>query len=302
MIISASRRTDIPAFYADWFLKRLKAGRFAVRNPFNAGQVTEYRFDGKAVDCIVFWTKYPKALYPLLNSFDATGIPYYFLFTLTPYDNSVEPSLPPKEDAVELFHACAAAIGKRRMVWRYDPILLSDRFTHNYHEKNFARLCSLLQGTTTQCIISFFSPYKKSVRNCVPLSLHIPDDQEKISLAGKLKEIADSHTIELRACADPVDYSEIGVKPASCIDGELINELTGREKKYRKDPNQRPACGCVRSIDVGAYHTCLYGCLYCYANSNHQTAQRNARRHDLHSPLLIGYPAETDRVTIREEP
>lgn len=301
MILSASRRTDIPSFYTPWFVNRLKEKRFSVRNPFNPKQVTEYRFSHTAIECIVFWTKDPTPMLPALDHLEAMGLPFYFLFTITPYNAVIERYLPDKQAIIETFKKLSGRDGQKRVVWRYDPILLSDRLTHDYHIRAFSRLAELLEGSTDQCTVSFFSPYKKSSRNCADLSLRIPDDDEKRTLLAQIKEYADRYNISLRTCADPTDYSELGIKPAKCIDDERIAAITGKTIPYRKDPYQRPECGCIRSVDLGAYHTCLHGCRYCYANHNHETAVENNTLHDPDSPFLIGGPAETDRVTIKEE-
>lgn len=153
MILSVSRRTDIPAFYSDWFMNRLREGFVYVRNPMNYKQVSNVVLNPEVVDCIVFWTKNPEKLMNHLDEIDQMGYQYYFQFTITPYNHSIEPSLPPKARIIETFKRLSNKIGKEKVVWRYDPIILNEELTIEHHVRSFAEMVASLSEFTTDCII-----------------------------------------------------------------------------------------------------------------------------------------------------
>lgn len=297
MIISASRRTDIPAFYSQWFYKRIEEGYVLVRNPFNYHFVSKVSLDKKDVECIVFWTKYPE---PMISGLDLLrDYGYYFLFTLNPYGNYLEKRLPPKDDLVNSFIKLAEKIGRHRVVWRYDPIVLSDILTLKYHLREFQFLAAKLGDFTEKCIISFLEPYSKTKRNIKGLSIKFPDAEEKKELAGNLAQIAVKRGIKLEICAQGLDLHKHGIERAKCIDNRLISRITNQPIKEEKDKNQRKECRCVSSVDIGAYNTCLHNCLYCYANYSREMVSQNVKLHNPHSPLLIGELNPEDKIRER---
>lgn len=300
MILSVSRRTDIPAFYSQWFIHRLNAGEVYIRNPFNPKQVTHLIIPPENVDCIVFWTKNPAPLISRRNLLESFSIPYYFLFTITPYGRDIEPGLPAVAKLITTFVNLSKIIGSERVIWRYDPIIFTQERDENYHLNRFAAMCDRLAGNTHRCIVSFFAPYKKVLKNCQDLTIHLPDPDRIYRMLVRMKEIADNYSIELRSCATAEDYSEFGIEPSACIDSNLISRITGKPIPYKKDPSQRKECRCTRSIDIGAYNTCAHGCLYCYANTNHKKAYENLIHHDPLSPTLTGNVSEGDTVTRKE--
>lgn len=300
MILSVSRRTDIPALYSEWFLNRLDAGEVYIRNPFNPRQVTRLIIPPENIDCIVFWTKDPAPLISRKHLLDSFSIPYYFLFTITPYGEDIEPNLPPVPELLTRFRNLSETLGKERVIWRYDPIIFTPDMDENYHLRRFAEMCGTLSGHTARCIVSFFAPYKTVLKNCEELSIQLPEAGRMHGMLKKLKEIADNYSIELRTCAAAEDYSGLGIEPSECIDSKLISRITGKPIPYKKDPSQRKECRCTRSIDIGAYTTCTHGCLYCYANTNHRKAYEMFRRHDPLSPTLTGGVHEEDTVTRKE--
>jgi hypothetical protein len=298
MIVSASRRTDIPAFYAPWFLRRLREGYALVRNPVNRRLVYRVPLSRETLRCIVFWTKDPRGLFPRLEELDGHGIPYYFLFTLTPYGPELERNVPDKSLVLERFAALARRLGPERVVWRYDPLLFTTGLGPAEHLRRFQSLAARLEGSTRRCITSLLALYNKTRRNLKHIPLLQLDREATASLAGELRRIAASHGIELSACACP-ELVAAGIPPARCVDDRLIGAITATPFAGRKDPSQRQACGCVESVDVGAYDSCLHGCLYCYANANQEAARRNAAAHEAESPLLYGRLQEGDRVVDR---
>jgi DNA repair photolyase len=300
MVISASRRTDIPAFYSKWVLNRLREGYLYVRNPMNYHQVGRVNLNPEAIDCIVFWTKNPQNIIDKLDAIDEMGYKYFFQFTLNPYDDVLEKNLPPQANVISSFRQLSEKLGKHRVIWRYDPILLTDSVTKEYHYKNFEYLAKCLSGFTKQCIISFLDLYVKTQRNMKHLKLQNINEADMLEMAGVLAEIAKGYSLEVKSCAEAVDLSSKGVTHARCIDDSLISKLIGCSLTADKDKNQRKECGCIESIDIGAYNTCKNGCVYCYANFSPVAVKNNCRMHDENSPLLIGSVGEGDRINVRK--
>jgi hypothetical protein len=251
------------------------------------------------VDGVVLWTKNPL---PLMGRLDALrDYVYYFQFTLTPYDKDVEPNVPPKDEViVPAFLELARRIGKERVVWRYDPILFSDVHTAAYHVERFKSLAGRLAGSTGTCTVSFLDFYRGMKGRVAPLGVIEPPAALKEDLLGRFSEIAKAAGISLDACAEGMDFTSLGVGRARCIDKERIERIGGFRLNVDRDKNQRPACLCAQSIDIGAYDTCGSGCLYCYATHSRKKAAENAARHDPASPLLFGQLGEDDVVTERE--
>lgn len=299
MIISASRRTDIPAFYSDWLFHRLKAGFADVRNPMNPHRISRIAFTPDVVDGIVFWTKNPL---PMLRHLDALKhYAYYFQFTLTPYGKDIEPFLPDKREIlIPAFCALSRKIGKERVVWRYDPILFNGTYTMDYHLKTFEEMAKTLSPFTETCTVSFLqTDYKSTKRNAALLQSATPSTAQKETLLRQLAQIAAGYGITLETCAQAFDYRKLGIRPAKCIDAQRLERIGGYSLQIKKDPNQRPDCGCAASVDIGAYNTCKNGCLYCYANYNEPLVRKNFALHDPLSPLLIGRQDEKDVLHIR---
>ena len=267
MIISASRRTDIPAFYWEWFQKRLQEQYVLVRNPLNLHQVSRISLRPEVVDGLVFWTKNPEPMLKQLSVLDAYA--YYFQFTLNAYAADVEAALPPLAVRIEIFRQLAQKIGAERMIWRYDPILLSARYDLQYHAAVFEELAAQLADSTKKCIISFLDYYPKIK-------------------AG----------LQLETCAEAIELADLGIGHASCIDAELLGRVGGCRLDTVKDKNQRGECGCAASIDIGAYNTCLHGCIYCYANDSRRQLQQITVGNSS-SPLLCSELGAADKVTER---
>ena len=299
MILSASRRTDIPAFYTEWFMDRVRDGHVMVRNPLNHHQISKVSLRPDVIDCIVFWTKDASPMLPYLEEIDRL-YPFYFQYTLNAYDRSVEQHLPPLDERIETFRALSEAIGSDRVIWRYDPVLLSDTIDIDWHAKQFRHLADGLDGYTHTCVFSFIDIYDKIRKHIQALNIRACTVSEMNDLAGTFAGIAASHGLTLRTCAEEIDLSAYGIRHGRCIDGALIERLTGRALSAAKDKNQRDVCGCLESIDIGQYNTCRHGCRYCYANFNPASAKAFSDRHDPLSPLLVGQPESGDRITERK--
>lgn len=287
MIISVSRRTDIPSYYSTWFFNRLKEGYAYVRNPMNPHQISEISLSPDVVDGIVFWTKNPT---PMLNSLDKLhNYTYYFQYTLTPYGDDVEKNIPSKNNIIiPTFRKLSSLIGKERVVWRYDPILLSDKYTLQYHMQCFCRLCDKLADYTEKCTISFLDLYKNMQRNITPLGIRPLSYGQAEELAGHFSEVAHEHGIYIDTCAENMELDKYGIKHASCIDQDRLERIGNYKLDIERDKNQRDACNCVSSIDLGAYNTCQNGCVYCYANFNQTLVNDCCKKHNPSSTLLYG--------------
>ncbi len=298
MIISCSRRTDIPALYADWLFTRIQEGYACVRNPMNHLQVSKIRLTPDVADGFVLWTKNPAPMLPRLH--ELRDYAYYFQFTLTPYGKDIEPNLPVKIKLLNTFHHLSDQVGPHRVIWRYDPILINDTWTVDTHLRTFEMMARLLAGKTYKVVISFLNTdYRNARRNAQLLKARPLSDQAKRDMAKQLSQIAGECGMEMSACAQTIDLSESEVAPAHCVDGDLFETLLGCRLDVRKDTNQRPACGCVQSTDIGMYNSCSNACRYCYANYSPSEIARNRQRHDPKSPLLFGEIGQLDTVTER---
>jgi hypothetical protein len=264
MILSVSRRTDIPAFFGDWFMRCLGEKKVRVQNPVNPKIVSEITLDPDAIDCVVFWTKDPRNFLRRLPEIDASGYRYYFQFTLTPYDSAIERNLD-KTGIVDAFIALSERLGKEKVIWRYDPVFINDRFSLCYHLEHFELLCGKLCGHTEKCVISFIDQYSFLKESFKQHGIRKLSDEETDDLAAAFSAIGKKYKLPLSTCCEKVNLDEHGITHNKCIDGDLIERLFNITVKAKKDPSQRVHCGCCVSRDIGAYNTCLHDCVYCYA-------------------------------------
>lgn len=297
MIISASRRTDIPAFYSEWLLNRLKEGYALIPNPRNPNRLGRVSLAPENVDCIAFWTKNPIAMLDKLWQLDSMGYSYYIQFTLTPYDKTIETNLPPKRELLRTFTQMSKRIGAKRSVWRYDPIIVDVKHGVGWHTGRFAEMCEILQTHTERCFLSFVDQYK-SLHN----KFRALTKDEMAGIASGFSEVAGKYNIALYTCAEGIDLSRYGIRHGACVDRGLIERIIGRPITAKNDANQRVACCCIESVDIGAYDTCPHGCAYCYATSSPKTVSRRAAAHDPHAPMLTGYPRGDEIITDRTAP
>lgn len=299
MILSVSRRTDIPACFSEWFMNRIREGRVYVRNPMNCRQVSGIAITPDVVDCIVFWTKNAGPLMPYLD--ELSEYPYYFQYSITGYGRDVEPNVPDKKKSViPSFRELAEKIGAKRVIWRYDPILFSKRYTPEYHLKAFWQIAEALNGSTEKCVISFVDVYARNKKNIRALETFDLPENELGEFAGLLAEIARRNGMTTASCAEKMDLSQYGIEHNCCIDKKLIEEIIGKPLNVRKDPSQRMECGCVSSMEVGSYNTCSHGCVYCYANFSQESVKENCKRYAPHSPILCDSITQDDKVTVRK--
>ncbi len=300
MIISASRRCDIPSHFGQWFINRLKDGYVLIQNPYNPHRVSKALLTSETIDIIVFWTKNPIPFLKHLPEIDSTGTPYYFEFTLTPYDKSVEKNLPEKQLLIDVFRHLSAKLGKNRMVWRYDPIIIDEIFTIDYHIKNFSDMASQLKNNTTRCVISFVDNYKNVASRMGKNPAYAMSVESMLKISEAFSTIANENDLEIYTCAEKLNLEKYGIKHGSCIDKTLIENILGSRIIDTKDKNQRAECLCLESIDIGTYNCCTNGCGYCYALQNENAAVDNMKRHNPNSPMLLGDLSPDVTVTNRD--
>jgi hypothetical protein len=297
MIISASRRTDIPAFYAEWFIKRLRAGYCTVPNPYNHRQVTRVALTPEDVDVIVFWTRNPRPLFSSLDELDNSGYRYYFQFTLLNYPRIFETSTPPLETALRAFQDLSDRVGPERMIWRYDPIIFSQHTGIQFHIETYQQIAEALHGVMGRSVISIMDLYGKIKRRIEALNREgagVVDWNGKPGprfdhLMRSLAEIAAQNDMQIFSCAEETDLAPYGILPGKCVDDDYIAQVFGIQVGYNKDPGQRKVCGCVVSRDIGMYESCPFGCQYCYANGSFERDRQNYQAHDPDSPSLLGW-------------
>lgn len=298
MIISASRRTDIPAFYSDWFLNRIKERYVLVPSPYNSKMISRISLDPAVVDCIVFWSKNPA---PMLEKLDKLkDYNYYFQFTLNPYGPDIENHLPAISKRIDTFKRLSDRIGKEKVIWRYDPVLTNETYTPGFHKEKFAEIAYELKEHTEKCMLGFIDHYQH-IRTAVgqfniqPL---LKADIEEMAVS--FKKTVDTCSIQLDTCTVKVDLTHLGIPGGLCIDNQLVERIAGYPISVRKDKNQRDICRCAESIDIGTYESCLNGCIYCYAiKGNYNTVKYNLNKHDKDSPMLVGELQEDDIVKER---
>ncbi len=308
VIISSSRATDIPAYFSTWFRNRLEAGYMRWTNPFNANQVQYVSFSRARV--IVFWSKNPKPLLRYLPLIDERGIHYYFQYTLNDYDaEGLEPNVAPLRKRIEIFKHLSDEIGPKRVIWRFDPLILSDSLTSDELLSRIERIASLLHNYTKKLVISFadINMYKK-VRNNLARQPHEYREftsELMVDFAKQLNELNKSWGFDIATCAENVDLEPYGIKHNRCIDDDLLIDLFSDDIElmsflgyepdlfgksihpYLKDKGQRKECGCIVSKDIGKYNTCHHLCTYCYANSSVKAVENNLRRHSPQSDTII---------------
>lgn len=298
MILSVSRRTDIPNYYTEWFFNRIREGYAYVRNPMNPHQVSKISISPDVVDCIVFWTKNPQPMMERLDELSAYQ--YYFQFTLTGYGKDMERNLPhKKEKMIPVFRKLSKQIGSQKVIWRYDPIIFTKTYTPEYHLRAFEQIADSLQGYTKKCVISFVDVYAKNRKAMTSMEAYEPDADSLRSFSETLGKIARENGMTVASCGEQIDLSVAGIEHNCCIDKQLIEEITGCEMNAGKDKNQRPECGCIESIDIGAYNTCPNNCRYCYANYSPGSVAENCRKYDPAAPLLCGTLTEEDKISER---
>ncbi len=292
MIINTGQRTDIPAFYADWFVNRMKAGFVLVRNPYNPRSVTRYRLSPEVVDLIGFCTKNPAPMLPHLDLLRPYG--QYWYVTITPYGKEIEPGVPDKREVLDSFRRLSDIVGPDRMGWRFDPVFISGDYPAERHIRAFEYMAQTLSGYTRTAVISFVDLYEKTKRNFPEVR---PVTAEQRLLLGKaFVEIAGQYGMTVRPCGEGDELAPFGADCSGCMTVAMYEQALGRRLKVPKTAPARKECACYLGGDIGAYNTCGHLCRYCYANYDAATVRKNLAAHDPESPLLIGRLEPGDQV------
>jgi hypothetical protein len=265
MIISASRRSDIPSYHNDAFVAILNMGSVTLPR-VNSGPIT-IAINPTNIDCIVFWTKWAKPFIQALDLLDKLGFMYYFHYTITPYGNAYEQNIPKKIQVIEDFQELSGRIGKERIIWRYDPIIIDDYWTEERHYDTFHKMMYKLQPYTEKCVISFVDIYS-FMRINRTFSANSVTTGDMVRISKTFADIADMYTkpLTIATCCEPILNSDPRIVSNACIDMRLISRLKEKHLIERKDAYQRDGCNCAKSVDIGSYNTCGHGCTYCYVN------------------------------------
>lgn len=302
VIISASRSTDIPAFYSDWFMKRIQEGYVKWKNPFN-GVPLYVSFD--KVRLFVFWSKNPKPMLKHLRYLNEKGYSYYFQFTLNDYDSEkLEPNVPNVQSRIETFQQLSEKIGKEKVIWRFDPLILTDTIGVDELLNKVQNIGNQLKNYTQKLVFSFadIKTYKKVQNNLRNSSIKYNEFSERtmIEFASGLQSMNKNWNFELATCAEQISLEQYGITHNKCVDDDLMIKLFANDKvlmdflgvkiipadifnpnsiitkvRNNKDKGQRQFCGCIISKDIGEYNTCPHLCEYCYANANKNIALSN---------------------------
>lgn len=292
MIINTGSRTDIPAYYSEWFCNRIREGTVCVRNPYVPLQVTSYRLDPAVVDCLVFCTKNPRPLLSRIAELDRFG--QYWFVTITPYGKEIEPHVPEWRQVTEDFRQLSEHVGKKAVCWRYDPVFISERYSVSFHKETFAAMAEVLCGFTGVCVVSFIDLYEKTLRNFKGVKSVTADERRELLIS--FVETGKRVGMRIKTCAEGTSPADYGADISGCLTKEVLEQALGGELNIPARGRARAECACLLGNDIGVYNTCGHGCLYCYANYDMRTVAQNRAKHDPMSPFLIGHAGPEDVV------
>lgn len=296
MILNTGSRTDIPAYYSKWFYNRIREGYVLVRNPYYPSQVTRYLFDPKVIDMIVFCTKNPQPMLDQeesLNMLLAAFAAFWFV-TITPYETDIEPFVPPTEQVIKAFQRLAERVGRQRISWRYDPVIITEKYSVDYHIRQFTVMAKKLSGCTAQCVVSFIDLYEKTKKNFRGIRSVTCREQEQLIEA--FSAIAKKHDMQIHLCCENEKLARENVDADGCMSKAVLEKALGCRLDVPPKKAARGECACLLGADIGAYNTCGHGCLYCYANYDRATVVSNMKNHNPSSPFLIGSQREDDVI------
>lgn len=297
MILNTGSRTDIPAFYSDWFYNRIKEGYVLVRNPYNPKQVSKYLLSPELIDIMVFCTKNP---YPMLDRISLlSAFDTFWFVTITPYGEDIEPYVPLTEQVMEYFKKLSESVGKNRTSWRYDPIFITEKYSVDYHIEQFHKMAKALSGYTEQCVVSFIDLYEKTLRNFRGVHSVTYEEQEK--LIAVFSESAKEYGLQIHLCCENAALVRENVDADGCMSKSVLEKALGCKLDVPQKKTARKECACLLGADIGVYNTCAHGCLYCYANYDRKTVIKNMKLHNNTSPLLIGEVCENDVIKQAEQ-
>lgn len=293
MLINTGGRTDTVQYFSDWLLKRFQEGFVYSRNPLFPQKVTRYELTPEKVDCVLFCSKNYAPILPRLHEITKRFNTYFF-YTITAYGKDIEPGVPSFDQSIDTLYKLEKQVGKERIVWRYDPVLLTKKYTVQQHMISFTHMAARLSGHVSKCVFSFVEMYEKLMHNMPELEILTEEDME--TLAEGLGAAARKYRIPIQSCATKADYSRYGILPCGCVTLDALGKANGVKFKDLKHKGMRRGCTCMVSHDIGAYNTCPNGCRYCYANVNPESALQNFEKHDKNSPILLGSVSPDDDI------
>ena len=297
MILNTGSRTDIPAYYSDWFYNRIEAGFVLVRNPYYPSQITKYLLSPDVIDVMIFCSKNPGPMLDRISLLSAYST--FWFVTITPYGEDIEPYVPPKEQVIHSFQKLSEAVGSRRMSWRYDPVFITDKYSVSYHIEQFGRMAEALSGYTDQCVVSFIDLYEKTKRNFRGVRSVTGYEQEVLTEA--FSKTAGENDLQIHLCCENAALVRENVDADGCMSRTVLEKAIGCKLNVPKKRAARSECSCLLGADIGAYNTCGHGCLYCYANYEREVVVKNMKSHNALSPLLIGNVKEEDVIKTEEQ-
>ena len=292
MILNTGSRTDIPAFYSEWFMNRIREGFVMVRNPYYPKLVTRYEIDPSVTDVIVFCTKNPEPMLKHLEELKTFRL--YWNVTITPYGKEIEENVPDKREVMDSMIRLAETVGIDKVAWRYDPIFLSNRYSKEYHLMIFEKMCAYLKGHCATVIISFIDLYEKTKRNFPDVKEVSKEDQ--CFLTEQFVKIASCYGMRIKTCHENEILERYGADVSGCLSIQTLEKAIGETIHPGTVNYARQGCKCLLGNDIGAYNSCLHFCRYCYANYDKSLVLQNAKKHDPQSPLLIGNLEEGDEI------
>lgn len=293
MIINTGGRTDTVQYYTDWLLKRFEEGYVLSRNPLFPNKVTRYELTPDKVDCVIFCSKNYAPILPHIQRI-AERFPIYCHYTITAYDKEIEPGVPAIQQSIDTLLELSKVVGKEKLAWRYDPVLLTKKYTIQRHLETFEKMARRISGHVDRCIFSFVEMYKKLEYNMPEIIPFTEEDMDKI--AEGLGEIAKKQNLTLQTCGTNGEYTQYGIASSGCMTLDMLGQANGIAFRNLRHKGMRQGCHCIESRDIGAYNTCLNGCKYCYANKKPELAAENYKLHDTESPLLLGGIKPTDSI------
>lgn len=293
MIINTGNRTDIPAYFSQWFYNRIKEKYVLVRNPYYPEQILKYNLTPDIVDILCFCTKNPE---PMLSRLDEISMFRQFWFvTITPYGKDIEPNVPNKDKVINSFKTLSNKVGINSIGWRYDPIFINEKYTIDFHIESFENMAKELGEYTNQCVISFIDLYEKTKRNFHGVREVTKNEQEH--LVKEFVAIAKKYNFKIFTCLENSNLEKFGVDTSGCMTKSVLENAINASLDIPKSKKpSRDGCECVLGNDIGVYNTCGHSCLYCYANYDVKSVVDNMKLHDPNSPMLIGKPKESDII------
>ncbi len=293
MILNTGGRTDTVQYYSEWLLRRFREGYVLSRNPLFPNSVNRIELDPATIDVVVFCSKDYSPILPRLHEISDRFRCYYH-YTITAYGTDIEPRVPSIKESIETCRRLATMVGKEKVAWRYDPVLLTESYTIERHLETFDRMAAALTPYVSRCIFSFVEMYKKLEYN-MP-ELHAITPGQRLVLAEGLGTIARRHGLHLQSCGTAEHYEQFGIEHSGCMTAQIFHDALGLDFRRTAHKGNRAGCGCMESRGLGDYDSCPNGCRYCYANRDHARALRNYAEHDPASPLLLGHMKPTDIV------